>query len=159
MFRAFVPGLKTTTLQYLAQIHFETPIDILDLFGPINVSSSSRAQAFLWLCFHYLDPSSPNPFADEFAQRNPGKLPLLKVITQDEMDAENVDTENEKQLVDRMIAQRLDFQERKNRGRSIVDLGGGKGRGKRAFKDAGTRLILPLMKDRDTRQRPLILRF
>lgn len=74
---------------------------------PTNISSATRARAFLWLCFHYLDSISPNPFADVFSKRNPGKIPLLKVLTHEEMQEENVDSKEEQEFADRMRLRRL----------------------------------------------------
>lgn len=85
-------------------------MDFLDLFLPIGFSSVSRAGGFLWLCFHYLEASLPNPFADEHASRNPGKIPLLRTQSAEEMHLENVDTEQEKKWGEKMRLQRLAFQ-------------------------------------------------
>jgi Ino eighty subunit 1 len=86
-------------------------VDLLDLFLPIGISSASRAKAFLWLCFHYLEGTSSNPFADERANRSSRKIPLLQMLTTEEMKSENVDTEEEMIWGEKMRLQRLQFQE------------------------------------------------
>ncbi|KAF8528137.1 hypothetical protein BU17DRAFT_61443 [Hysterangium stoloniferum] len=76
--------------------HFDPPFDFLDIFLPVNASSTSRARAFLWLMFHYLESSTvDNPFADDYARRYPGKIPRLTILTPRHRAAENVDTEEE----------------------------------------------------------------
>jgi len=112
-------------------MHFDNTDEFLDLFLPIQVSSSSRARAFLWLIYHYLElPSSSvsssvgdddydgdgtsvpttNPFADKHALLHPGKIPLLKMLTPEEMELENVDEEEEKLWGEKMLSQRKEFQ-------------------------------------------------
>jgi Ino eighty subunit 1 len=113
-------------------MHFDNTLDFLDLFLPIQFSSSSRARAFLWLIYYYLEfPSSSvslpdeddydgdgssasatNPFADKYALRHPGKIPLLKTLTPEEMASENVDSEEEKLWGEKMLLQRKEFRAR-----------------------------------------------
>lgn len=52
--------------QAIARTHFEprATADFLDLFTPVHISSESRARAFLWLCYHYHEAPSDNPYAD-----------------------------------------------------------------------------------------------
>ncbi|EPQ60889.1 hypothetical protein GLOTRDRAFT_113402 [Gloeophyllum trabeum ATCC 11539] len=76
--------------------HFDPPTDFLDLFMPVELSSASRARAFLWLIFHYLEGTDvPNPFCDEYARQHPGKVPRLRHITPREMEEENMDPPDE----------------------------------------------------------------
>jgi Ino eighty subunit 1 len=85
-------------------------VDFLDLFLPINLSSVSRARAFLWLIFHYLsEPDAPNPFDDECSRQNPGKVPRLQNISREEMERENQDPAEEIQWGRRMSAMRSKF--------------------------------------------------
>ncbi|KAJ3477694.1 hypothetical protein NLI96_g10289 [Meripilus lineatus] len=95
----------------IAQSHFgsQGPYDLLDFFCPVNVSSESRANAFLWLCFHYLEAPSPNPFDDDFSRSHPGKIPRLNVLSDEETALENVDPEDEKAWGEKMMAQRREF--------------------------------------------------
>ncbi|KAN0125046.1 hypothetical protein V8E52_001598 [Russula decolorans] len=76
----------------LMPVHFEPDVEFVDLFLPINISSAARAKAFLWMIFHYHEgPNLANPFADEHARRNPGKVPWLLRLSRDEQAQENVD--------------------------------------------------------------------
>jgi Ino eighty subunit 1 len=94
-------------------VHFETPLNFLDLFLPINITSASRARAFLWLMFHYLEgPDLPNPFEDEYSRQHPGKVPWLHRINETEMQGENIDTEEEIQWGITMSGQRDAFLQR-----------------------------------------------
>jgi Ino eighty subunit 1 len=83
------------------------------VFTRTEISSASRARAFLWLCFNYLEnPGSasddydeeekPNPFAD------PAKdsAPALINLTAEEAALENVDTPEEKELAEKLVANR-----------------------------------------------------
>lgn len=98
------------TLQYLAQTHFDPPIEFLDLFLPINLSSASRARAFLWLMFHYLSaPGTPNPFDDEYSKSNPGKVPRMLNLSREEMLRENQDPPEEIEWGRKMSALRGEF--------------------------------------------------
>ncbi|KAF8591903.1 hypothetical protein K439DRAFT_1626417 [Ramaria rubella] len=94
----------------ISKMHFEPPFDFLDLFLPVNASSPSRAQAFLWLMFHYLEtPSVHNPFSDEFADKHPGKIPKLVMLTPRQRSLENVDTAEELDYGRRMAHYRSKF--------------------------------------------------
>jgi Ino eighty subunit 1 len=105
--------LIDSILQPLASVHFDAPLNFLDLFLPINISSPSRARAFLWLMFHYLEgPDLSNPFDDEYSRQNPGKVPWLHRINEAEMQRENVDTEEEIQWGITMSGQRDAFLQR-----------------------------------------------
>ncbi|KAJ7293315.1 hypothetical protein C8J57DRAFT_22543 [Mycena rebaudengoi] len=93
--------------------HF-SDFEFLDLFLPGDTSSESRARAFLWLCYHYLEGASAdtdddydgdglstaNPFS------GPGKTPRLATLTPEEVALENVDPEEETVLAKRLISQR-----------------------------------------------------
>lgn len=80
-----------------------------DLFTPVPYSSASRAQAFLWLCYHYLESNTGNPYADEFASTNPGLAPQLVPLTPEAMAAENVDASEELAWGVQMSEKRLEF--------------------------------------------------
>lgn len=99
----------------LAPTHFgpDEPLTFLDLFFPLPISSRARARAFLWLMHHYLEgPSSttPNPFADEYARANPGRVPWLHRLEPGAV--ENVDTKEELQWGRTMSARREEFLKR-----------------------------------------------
>lgn len=97
----------------LAATHFDPPLNFLDLFLPINISSADRARAFLWLIFHYLEgPNQPNPYDDGYSRQNPGKVPWLRRLTDAELAEENVDTAEEIEWGGAMSAQRNVFLQR-----------------------------------------------
>ncbi|KAG1757369.1 hypothetical protein EDB19DRAFT_1933859 [Suillus lakei] len=91
----------------LASTHFDPPVNFLDLFLPINIASADRARAFLWLIFHYLEgPDQPNPYDDDYSRQNPGKVPWLHRLTEEEMAQENVDSPDEIEWGKAMSTQR-----------------------------------------------------
>ncbi|KAJ8520981.1 hypothetical protein ONZ45_g2277 [Pleurotus djamor] len=80
----------------LASVHFDGSFNFLDLFLPRNLSSPDRARTFLWLMYYYLeDPSSPNPFDDDYSRQNTDKAPIPRVLTEQEAQLENVDSPDE----------------------------------------------------------------
>lgn len=90
-------------------MHFDRdPPGFNDLFLSSPYTSASRARAFLWLLWHYLEgPEVPNPYDDAFSRAHPGRLPSL---LEDEHPREaNVDTPQELESCDRMKAQRSRF--------------------------------------------------
>ncbi|KAH7915342.1 hypothetical protein BJ138DRAFT_1109720 [Hygrophoropsis aurantiaca] len=94
----------------LANTHFDPPLNFLDLFLPINISSADRARAFLWLIFHYLEgPGQPNPYDDDYSRQHPGKVPWLRRLTDPEMKLENVDSQDEIKWGKAMSSQRNAF--------------------------------------------------
>jgi Ino eighty subunit 1 len=92
-------------------VHFDGNLNFLDLFLPGKaLASYERSQAFLWLMHYYLESSDgPNPFSDKFAQKHPGKAPLLRRLTEEEQAQENVDTPEEIQWGRTMSAKRNSF--------------------------------------------------
>ncbi|KAF2499417.1 hypothetical protein BU16DRAFT_523897 [Lophium mytilinum] len=97
----------------ISEIHFYPPRDFFDLVMRSALSSRSRATAFLWLMWWYLE----SDFTSEAAQNNPFgpglpgtegdatggmpiKCPAFKHLTEDEMALENVDTDEEKNFGD-----------------------------------------------------------
>ncbi len=94
----------------MAQAHFppHSNFDLLGFFSPVNVSSESRARAFLWLCYHYYESTSPNlnPFGDQYSRRHPGQVPNLKYLSPEEVKLENTDTLEEKEWGLRMKKRR-----------------------------------------------------
>ncbi|KAH9857939.1 hypothetical protein C2E23DRAFT_864948 [Lenzites betulinus] len=106
----------------IARTHFEprASVDFLDLFTPAPLSSASRAQVFLWLCYHYHEAASINPFADSQGSGNPERAPRLINLTPPEAAAENVDTQEEHERGIEMTDIRRRFQETKARGEEFV---------------------------------------
>lgn len=83
-----------------------------ELFTPRNYSSASRAQLFLWLCHHFLEgpPNAEgvrpdNPFAHP---DHPTTGPPLDTISDEVVDAENEETEEDREILKRLLAQRND---------------------------------------------------
>ena len=102
--------LTKNAVQHLAEAHFEPPIEFLDLFLPVNISSASRAQVFLWMIYRYLSPpDSINPFDDDHSRMYPGKAPKLVTISREEMLQENQDPQDEVEWGRRMSAMRSKF--------------------------------------------------
>ena len=89
----------------VSETHFDPPRDFFDLPMRATLSSKSRAKAFLWLIWHYLESDfSPamalqNPFgAGRVGNEgtDPFKVPSFEHLTEEQAEAENVDTEEEK---------------------------------------------------------------
>lgn len=97
--------------QIVARSHLNPGYNLewADLFTPVPYSSASRAQAFLWLCYHYLESNSGNPYADESASTNQGSAPQLVPLTPEAMAAENVDSSEEMAWGVQMAEKRLEF--------------------------------------------------
>lgn len=88
----------------VSETHFFPPRDFFDLFMRTNISSRSRATAFLWLIWWYLesdfsiDDSQRNPFGPGASGEdgsNPIKVPPLELLSDEDAEQENVDTEEE----------------------------------------------------------------
>jgi Ino eighty subunit 1 len=88
----------------ITELHFPPSRDFYDLIMRTSLSSKSRANAFLWLMWHYLESdfteegAAENPFGagvvyDELL-RNQG-IPRLVPLTQEEEENENVDSKEE----------------------------------------------------------------
>ncbi|KAL8812706.1 MAG: hypothetical protein Q9200_000816 [Gallowayella weberi] len=89
----------------ISETHFFPPRDFFDLVMRGTLSSQSRARAFLWLIWHYLEgdfsPKSAeeNPFGKGQAGAlgdPPFKVPPFEHLTEEQANAENVDTQAEK---------------------------------------------------------------
>ncbi|KZT21669.1 hypothetical protein NEOLEDRAFT_1139080 [Neolentinus lepideus HHB14362 ss-1] len=96
----------------MGRTHFPrgSSLDFLDLFTNATLTSASRARVFLWLCYYHLEEHTiSNPFADEYANENPGKAPILEVLPIDQDSAENIDPQEEIEWGDRMREQRKLF--------------------------------------------------
>ena len=99
--------------QPIGQTHFQGRLDFLDLFLRTDVSSASRARAFLWLCFNYLESpssdddydeeSSPNPFSDS---NNKFSAPPFSFLTAKELETENRETAEDLVVTEKLMTQR-----------------------------------------------------
>lgn len=105
----------------VSQSHFVDKIDFFDLAMRSTITSHSRAQAFLWLMWYYLEsdftkeaalnnPFGPGEYRDGEDPNNPNTIPLLvphfEHITEEEGDAENVDPQEEIEFGEKMTKER-----------------------------------------------------
>lgn len=92
----------------ISDVHFPIPRDFFDLIIRSSLSSTSRARAFLWIMWWYLESdfgyedSQRNPFGkgqhaegDQDTGILPLKVPSLESLTEEQAAAENVDTDDE----------------------------------------------------------------
>ncbi|KAI9739607.1 MAG: hypothetical protein M1834_006325 [Cirrosporium novae-zelandiae] len=89
----------------ISELHFNPPRDFFDLVMRSTLSSISRAKAFLWLMWWYLESDFTkesalnNPFGagvvGEGTQGFPLKVPPFDTLTEEQANAENVDTQSE----------------------------------------------------------------
>jgi Ino eighty subunit 1 len=90
----------------ISETHFFAPRDFFDLVMRATLSSRSRARAFLWLMWWYLESDFSreaalnNPFgpglAGEGTEGLPIKVPAFESLTEEQADEENLDTPEEK---------------------------------------------------------------
>ena len=91
----------------ISETHFQPPRDFFDLVMRPTLSSKSRARAFLWLIWFYLESDFSaknalcNPFGPGQTQAGepdglPFKVPGFDHLTEAQGDAENIDTQEEK---------------------------------------------------------------
>ena len=90
----------------ISETHFFPPRDFFDLVMRATLSSRSRAKAFLWLVWYYLEgdfsveAAEQNPFGrgqhGEGTGGMPLKVPPFEHLTEEQANLENVDTESEK---------------------------------------------------------------
>ena len=90
----------------LTELHFPAPMEFWDLFRRTTITSRSRARAFLWLMWWYLESDCStaaamnNPFgvagvlpgAENFLPR----IPFCEHLTPQQADLENVDSPEER---------------------------------------------------------------
>lgn len=88
----------------IAELHFPAGKEFHDLVMRPNLSSKSRAAAFLWIMWFYLE----SDFTEEGCEENPfgagvdygldvanQGVPMLEEMTKEEIEAENIDTPEE----------------------------------------------------------------
>lgn len=89
-----------TYCQKITELHFSPPREFYDLFNRTSISSLTRANAFLWLCWHYLetdgspDAAARNPFGKP-EQEGTVRVPKLVHINIEQESLENLDPEEE----------------------------------------------------------------
>ncbi|XHG00717.1 hypothetical protein AWENTII_004139 [Aspergillus wentii] len=89
----------------VSELHFFPPRDFFDLVMRATLSSKSRAKAFLWLMWWYLESDHSqeaalnNPFGPglegEGTEGLPIKVPNFESLTEEQANEENVDTQSE----------------------------------------------------------------
>lgn len=87
----------------VSERHFFPPRDFFDLVMRPTLSSESRANAFLWLIWYYLEGDFSGADNNPFGRGEPAtegdeslhKIPKLVPLSEEDADAENVDTERE----------------------------------------------------------------
>lgn len=89
----------------VSEMHFFPPRDFFDLVMRSSLSSKSRAKAFLWLMWWYLESDFSkesalnNPFGpgleDEGTGDLPIKVPTFESLTEEQANEENVDSPSE----------------------------------------------------------------
>jgi len=88
----------------VSETHFPANQDFFDIFIRTTMSSRSRATAFLWLLWWYLESdftpeaALSNPFGPGVPEEegaSPLKVPTMEMLTEQEALAENIDTEDE----------------------------------------------------------------
>jgi Ino eighty subunit 1 len=89
----------------ISEIHFFAPRDFFDLVMRATLSSRSRARAFLWLMWWYLESDFSreaalnNPFGPGLDGEGTGglpiKVPAFESLTEEQANLENVDTPEE----------------------------------------------------------------
>lgn len=109
------PNSLSNSTQYIGITHFSENVDFIDLFLRKDVSSLSRARAFLWLCYHYLEARSDSDedydeegTANPFADHRRGNTPSFIFLSKAEVSHENVDPQEEKLLAEKLVAQRAE---------------------------------------------------
>lgn len=92
----------------ISEMHFDVPRDFFDLVMKSGLGSRSRATAFLWLMWWYLESDFSehdalnNPFGPGRRSKEgdtsemPIKTPQFDILTDEQATLENVDTEEEK---------------------------------------------------------------
>ncbi|KAJ5542485.1 hypothetical protein N7535_004906 [Penicillium sp. DV-2018c] len=91
----------------VSETHFFPPRDFFDLVMRSTLSSQSRARAFLWLMWWYLESDFSreaalnNPFGPglegDGAEGLPQKVPAFDILTEEQATEENVDTPEEQE--------------------------------------------------------------
>ena len=105
----------------VSELHFPESVDFFDLVIKHTVSSASRAKAFLWLMWWYLEsdftredalnnPFGPGEYGDTSSltssEDSPVKVPDLVFLGEEEGNAENVDPEFEQEFAEKMTGER-----------------------------------------------------
>ena len=105
----------------ISEMHFTDKVDFFDLAMRPTISSASRARAFLWLMWWYLEsdftkedalnnPYGPGEYKEGEDPNDPDTVPQLvpklTTITEEEGDAENIDPPEEVAFAEKMTLER-----------------------------------------------------
>lgn len=105
----------------ISETHFTDKVDFFDLAMRPTITSASRARAFLWLMWWYLEsnftkedalqnPYGPGEFKEDEDPEDPDTIPQLvpklATITEEEGDAENMDPPEEVAFAEKMTKER-----------------------------------------------------
>jgi Ino eighty subunit 1 len=101
-----------TYCQKITQSHFAPPREFYDLFNKTELSSVSRANAFLWLCWQYLETDGSLEAAEHNPFGIPGEPGTLQVPTLESISSEQEALENEDPPEEVAYGQRME-EERK----------------------------------------------
>jgi Ino eighty subunit 1 len=139
----------------VAELHFPPPQEFHDLIMKTSYSSESRARAFLWLMWFYLE----SDFTEEGCEENPfgsgvdygvdvanQGVPRLEPLTEEEAALENVDTQEEVDFgfAKQKMRAKIIEADQQFMAESQTKRGGGRGRGYPAGDEVGpTTGILP----------------
>lgn len=94
----------------ISEMHFDVPRDFFDLVMKPGLSSKSRGTAFLWLMWWYLESdfttedALKNPYGAGRRSRDgdplemPIKTPQFEILTEEQAELENVDTQEEREF-------------------------------------------------------------
>ncbi|KAH6845547.1 INO80 chromatin remodeling complex Ies1-like protein [Chaetomium sp. MPI-CAGE-AT-0009] len=139
----------------IAELHFPPGQEFHDLIMKTNYSSESRARAFLWLMWFYLE----SDFTEEGCEENPfgagvdynvdvanQGVPRMEPLTEDEIALENVDTQEEIEFgyTKQKMRAKIIEADQQFMAESQGKRGGGRGRGFPAGDEVGpTTGILP----------------
>ncbi len=93
----------------ISEMHFDVPRDFFDLVMKPTLSSKSRATAFLWLMWWYLEsdfsrtaaldnPYGPGRGSGTVTSGLPIKCPQFDYLSEEQALLENVDTDEEKEF-------------------------------------------------------------
>lgn len=119
----------------ISETHFSDKVDFFDLAMRPTISSASRARAFLWLMWWYLEsdftkqdalnnPYGPGEYKEDEDPEDPDTIPQLvpklTTITEEEGDAENVDPPEEKIFADKMSNERRRIMQEVSNGPPLV---------------------------------------
>ncbi|RMZ86817.1 hypothetical protein DV736_g5957, partial [Chaetothyriales sp. CBS 134916] len=119
----------------VSERHFIDKVDFFDLTMRATITSTSRARAFLWLMWWYLEskftkeealnnPFGPGEYKTGQDPNDPEAIPVLvpklEHVSEEEGEAENVDTEEEKEFARKMACERKRIMESNATERPLV---------------------------------------